>query len=42
MWDLGFLTKETPIAPRGRMVRALEALVVCGIGAFLSMKQRLR
>ena len=42
MWDLGFLINDTPLALSGRMVRTVEALVLCGIWAFLSMKHQLR
>ena len=30
MWDLGFLINETRSALSGRMVRTIEALVLCG------------
>ena len=41
MWDLGFLINETPIVLSGRIVRKAEALVLCGISAFLSMNHHL-
>ena len=42
MWDVGSLAYETPIAPSGRMVCTVQALVLCGIWLLLSMKHQLR
>ena len=42
MWNLGSLINETLIVRSGRMVCIAEAVVLCGIRAFLSMKHQLR